>query len=91
VAAPDPTYVRMFNGRVKWHRDAALREIRSLAQDVAAMQQQAERGGKLFASEARNLASSAAALVERLAALEALEEVSYLTTNPDAEEATTDA
>ena len=88
MAAPDPTAVRRYVGRMKWLRNAALRDVKSLAQDVETLKDGIERGDRLFACDARNLASSAAALVERLAKLEALDEVSYLTTDPDAEEAT---
>lgn len=87
MAAPDPGYVRMYNSRREWTANAAKRQAKSLAQDLDSLRRDLDRGDKVFASQARVLADGATQLVERLAALEAFDEVSYLTTDPDAEKA----
>jgi hypothetical protein len=86
MTAPDPTYVRMFNSRRDWNQKAARRQIDSIAQDVETLRRDLEKGGKVFASQARALADQAVLLTERLATLETLDEVAFITTDPDAAE-----
>lgn len=86
MSAPDPSYVRMFNGRRDWTARAAKRQVETLAQDVEILRRNLEKGEKVFASRARALADAAVLLVERLSALETFDEVAFLATDPDAPE-----
>lgn len=86
MSAPDPGYVRMYNSRRAWNEKAAKRQVDGLAQDVETLRRDLEKGNKVFVSQARALADAAVLLTERLATLEAFDEVAFLTTDPDAEE-----
>jgi hypothetical protein len=85
----DPTYTRMYASRVSGLREKALREAGSLAKDAEILAQQLGKGGMAVdSSDARALLTKAVSLTETLDKIEVLEEVSYLTTDPDAEEKT---
>lgn len=85
MTAPDPAYVRMYRSTVDRHRKAALDDAEWIAQNVASLITGLETHGRDL-GEARRIAVAAVNLAERIAALDALRDVSFFTTDPDAGE-----
>lgn len=84
MTAPDPLSVRGYHLTVKGHRenaDRSLRYIRELAAQI-------DTASPMEAlSPTQRMATDLSNLTARLGMLKALDEVSFLTTDPDAKEA----
>jgi hypothetical protein len=89
MTAPDPLNVRAYNSQVKRHQNKAYREAASIKQRLAEVTRGLDDGNvTLPLGAARNMAMDVAELVAALSALEVLADMSFLTTDPDAKEAT---
>jgi len=86
MSAPDPAYVRAYNNERGRHRNAVLYELAEVAERTAMILERAEdEPCKILTSEVRRVFEASAQAYARAEAFDALSEVAFLTTDPDAE------
>lgn len=82
----DPTYVRMYESRLRHLKEKAAADAASLAEDAVVLARRIADSKGGYGSEAAKLSAQYTHLFELIGRIEILEEVSYLTTDPDAAE-----
>jgi hypothetical protein len=84
MAAPDPLSVRIYDNTVDRHRNAAICDAEWIVEHARYLVQRL-KDGERDAGDARRIQQTATDLVQQIAALAALRDVAYLTTDPEAE------
>jgi len=74
MAKPDPLDVRAYQVALKRHHDAATREAADLERIVHALLADLRRNGRASVSEGRRALNTAVDLLERLVALQTLQQ-----------------
>ncbi|TYK45094.1 hypothetical protein [Actinomadura decatromicini] len=74
MAKPDPLDVRAYNVALKRHRDGAVREAADLERTVRRILDDLRRGGRSTTSDGRSALHTAGMLMEKLVALETLQQ-----------------
>lgn len=84
MATPDPLHLRGYNSEVKRHRKNALFVLKSIESEIARLRTDVPGESLTIAlGDAQRLAADAIQLVKDLSAWKALDDVSFLTTDPD--------
>lgn len=74
MAKPDPLNVRAYHVALKRHRDAAVREAADLERTARRLVEDLRRNGRASTSTGRSALHTAGMLLERLVALETLQQ-----------------
>lgn len=74
MAAPDPLAVRAYNVALKRHRDAAASEAADLERTARRIAEDLRRNGRASTSTGRSALHTAGMLMEKLVALETLQQ-----------------
>lgn len=84
MAKPDPLDVRAYNVALERHRKGAIHEANDLERTVRRILNDLRRGGRSTTSDGRSALHSAGLLLERLVAMEALQQdAEYFTIDPE--------